>query len=74
MCKTIEDNGEVYKTVDDEKYEKLIGQLEDIGNEHIRKLKKMMDTTYKDNEERKKEIMDYIVRVEMAMMKARTWG
>ena len=74
MCKTVEDNGEVYKTVDDEKYEKLIGQLEDIGNEHIKKLKKMMDTTYKDNEERKKEIMDYIVRVEMAMMKARTWG
>ncbi|MCK9435858.1 MAG: hypothetical protein M0Q12_01465 [Synergistaceae bacterium] len=74
MCKTVEDNGEVYKILDDEKYEKLIGQLEDIGNEQIRKLKKMMDTTYKDNEERKKEIMDYIVRVEMAMMKARTWG
>jgi len=37
-------------------------------------LKKMMDTTYKDNEERKKEIMDFIKRVEMAMKKAGTWG
>jgi len=74
MCKTIEDKGELYKTVASEKYEELIRQIEDIGNDHIKKLKKMMDTTYKDNEERKKEIMDFIKRVEMAMKKARNWG
>jgi len=74
MCKTIEDKGELYKTVASEKYEELIRQIEDIGNDHIKKLKKMMDTTYKDNEERKKEIMDFIKRVEMAMKKARAWG
>ena len=74
MCKTIEDKGELYKTVASEKYEELIRQIEDIGNDHIKKLKKMMDTTYKDNEERKKEIMDFIKRVEMAMKKAGTWG
>ena len=74
MCKTIEDKGELYKTVASEKYEELIRQIEDNGNDHIKKLKKMMDTTYKDNEERKKEIMDFIKRVEMAMKKARAWG
>ncbi len=74
MCKTIEDKGELYKTVASEKYEELIRQIEDMGNDHIKKLKKMMDTTYKDNEERKKEIMDFIKRVEMAMKKARAWG
>ena len=74
MCKTIEDKGELYKTVASEKYEELIRQIEDIGNDHIKKLKKMMDTTYKDNEERKKQIMDFIKRVEMAMKKARNWG
>jgi gas vesicle protein len=74
MCKTIEDKGELYKTVASEKYEELIRQIEDNGNDHIKKLKKMMDTTYKDNEERKKEIMDFIKRVEMAMKKAGTWG
>ena len=42
MCKTIEDKGELYKTVASEKYEELIRQIEDIGNDHIKKLKKMM--------------------------------
>jgi len=74
MCKTIEDEGELYKTVASEKYEELIRKIEDSGNVHIKKLMKMRDTKYKDNEERTKQIMDYIKRVEMAMKKARTWG
>jgi flagellar motor component MotA len=73
MCQKVEDSIELYKKIDYKDYKVPIQQLEVVGNDHIRKLKDLMDTKYKDNEERKKQIMDYIKRVEMAMKKARTW-